>query len=277
MRYTHPMYTPASVAAQARLPSLERRPPRLRRRLPRVGLPRGRLRVGRARAAASARGDRGDAPRRSTARRSAHEPGRARAATAFQYRHAMWLVDLDDAPDAAAVACAAWCSFDARDHLGDPDAEHPRQRRRVPRPSTASTLAAGASLMLANPRSFGYAFNPLTVYWCYDARRRAPAASSPRCTTPTASVTATSLRPDAGGRAPASTRRSTCRRSSRSTAATRCSFTEPGERARPRDHAAPWRGRAPVLPATLTAADAPRSGPIRGRRRAAAPVRRAGG
>ena len=49
--------------------------------------------------------------------------------------------------------------------------------------------------MLANARSFGYAFNPLSVFWCYDRRGDARRQSSPRCTTPTASGTATSCVP----------------------------------------------------------------------------------
>ena len=42
MEYAHPIYTPASVAAQRRLPRVRQRPGRLRRRLARLGLPRGR-------------------------------------------------------------------------------------------------------------------------------------------------------------------------------------------------------------------------------------------
>ena len=40
--YAHPLYTPESVAAQAPAPRDRHRPARLRRRLPRLGLPRGR-------------------------------------------------------------------------------------------------------------------------------------------------------------------------------------------------------------------------------------------
>ena len=45
MRYAHPVYTRESVAAQSRLPRPERRGHGLRRRLPRLGVPRGRLPV----------------------------------------------------------------------------------------------------------------------------------------------------------------------------------------------------------------------------------------
>ena len=49
MTYEHPLYTPASVAAQRRLPELNGDRDRLRRGLPRLGLPRGRLPLGRRR------------------------------------------------------------------------------------------------------------------------------------------------------------------------------------------------------------------------------------
>ena len=45
MEYEHPLYTPESVAAQAPAPGDRHRPRRLRRRLPRLGLPRGRREI----------------------------------------------------------------------------------------------------------------------------------------------------------------------------------------------------------------------------------------
>ena len=62
------------------------------------------------------------------------------------------------------------CAFDARDHLGDPDASI--------RDNVDAFLAGHGVdrpqrvLMLANPRSFGHGFNPITVYWPYDATGR---------------------------------------------------------------------------------------------------------
>jgi DUF1365 family protein len=92
----------------------------------------------------------------------------ARTATVahrFSYRHPMWLVDLDAIP-ALPRPLRFLLAFDARDHLGDATrsiranvdgflAEHG-----VPRPHRV--------VMLANPRSFGHGFNPLTLYWPYD-------------------------------------------------------------------------------------------------------------
>ena len=84
---------------------------------------------------------------------------------AFSYRHPMWLVDLDELP-APPRPLRFLLRFDARDHVGDPDATIR---------ANVDTVLAGHGidrpqrvLMLANPRSFGHGFNPLTLYWAYD-------------------------------------------------------------------------------------------------------------
>jgi uncharacterized protein len=79
----------------------------------------------------------------------------------FRYRTYQWLVDLDDLPDRRPLA-----SFRVSDHLGDPS--------RSLRDNVATLAAAHGEvlgsedrvLMLANARSLGYVFNPLTVFWC---------------------------------------------------------------------------------------------------------------
>jgi uncharacterized protein len=82
----------------------------------------------------------------------------------FAYRQPMWLVDLDALPRVGRPF-RALLRFDARDHLGDPRASI--------RANVDSFLAregvepADRVLMLANPRSFGHGFNPLTVFWCH--------------------------------------------------------------------------------------------------------------
>ena len=57
--------------------------------------------------------------------------------------------------------------FDARDHLGDPAASI-RANVDAYLATEGVDLEGGRVLMLATPRSFGYAFNPLTVFWCHD-------------------------------------------------------------------------------------------------------------
>lgn len=85
----------------------------------------------------------------------------------FRHRLFVWLVDLDDLP-----RLPWWLRFAARfcsaDHLGDP--------RWTIRQNVDAWLASqgvqppsGRVLMLAQARSFGYLFNPITVYWCFSA------------------------------------------------------------------------------------------------------------
>jgi DUF1365 family protein len=86
---------------------------------------------------------------------------RERLTRRFTHRMRPWLVDLDDLPHRPPFA-----TFEGRDHLGLPD--------RTIRANLDDWLAghgvtAHRVLMLAMPRALGYAFNPLTVYWCHDA------------------------------------------------------------------------------------------------------------
>ena len=83
----------------------------------------------------------------------------------FEYRHVMWLVDVDDLP-VAPRGLRSIVSFRADDHFGDPQVGI--------RANVDSFLAehgvdasGGRVLLLTNPRSFGYTFNPLSVFWCY--------------------------------------------------------------------------------------------------------------
>ena len=74
----------------------------------------------------------------------------------------LWFVDVDDLPRHWPLA-----RFVAADHLGDP--------QRTIRYNVESYLAehgielgGGRITMLANARSLGYVFNPLTLFWCHD-------------------------------------------------------------------------------------------------------------
>ncbi|HEV7192448.1 MAG TPA: DUF1365 family protein [Jatrophihabitantaceae bacterium] len=83
-----------------------------------------------------------------------------------RHRSQQWFVDLDDLP--RAPRGMRWLArFEARDHLGDP--------RRPIRENVDAflaghgiDLAGGRVTMLANARSFGYVFNPLSLFWCHD-------------------------------------------------------------------------------------------------------------
>lgn len=84
----------------------------------------------------------------------------------FAYRHTTWLVDLDDVP--VLPRPLRWLArFDARDHLGDP-AVTIRDNVDAYLATEGVELDGGRVLMLATPRSFGHAFNPLSVFWCHD-------------------------------------------------------------------------------------------------------------
>ena len=98
----------------------EHRPGRLRRRLPRLGLPRGRraLRRCRRRPPRPALGRRPQACRDAgdVRRRRSGTPGASPFRRSFEHRAHTWLVDLDDLPDHGVLG-----TFEARDHLGSPD------------------------------------------------------------------------------------------------------------------------------------------------------------
>ncbi len=84
----------------------------------------------------------------------------------FAYRHVMWLVDLDAVPQLPS-ALRFLGRFDAHDHLGDPGSTI-RANVDAYLATEGVDLDGGRVLMLANARSWGYTFNPLSVFWCYD-------------------------------------------------------------------------------------------------------------
>ncbi|NYD40157.1 FAD-dependent oxidoreductase [Nocardioides panaciterrulae] len=184
MEYEHPLYTPASVAAQRRLPEIATD------RLAFAGAYHGwgfHEDGARSGAAAAARlgltwqpsGDRGASAQRpetpepatgvyaTTIRHTRRTPFRR----SFENHSHTWLVDLDDLPQHGPLAPVLG-RFEARDHLGDP--------HRTIRENVATFLAKhgvaldgpagrGRVLMAAHPRAFGYCFNPISVFWCLDA------------------------------------------------------------------------------------------------------------
>ena len=84
---------------------------------------------------------------------------------AFRYSQSMWLIDLDDVPRLGRGL--GWlASFDARDHLGDPDRSL-RANLDAYLASEGVTLDGGRIVALTNARALGYVFNPLTMYWCH--------------------------------------------------------------------------------------------------------------
>lgn len=84
---------------------------------------------------------------------------------AFTYRSRWWLVDLDRLP-VLPRGLRAVARFRAQDHVGDPALSI---RANVDALLAAEGLQANRVLMLANARSLGQVFNPISVHWCFDA------------------------------------------------------------------------------------------------------------
>ena len=202
MTYEHPIYTHRSLAAQARLPALQGDAQHvLLRRLPRLGVPRGRVRLGPARRAGAG----------VRLVRSALYEGqvvhdrRTGLRNLFRYRVYMWLRRPGRAGRARPAAVGVRAQPPRADH--DPLPRPPRRpaaadqgrtwalprrprHRARRRPRVAADQRARARLRVQP--ALGLLLPP--------AGRRACAASSPRCTTPTASATATcSSRASAAG------------------------------------------------------------------------------
>jgi DUF1365 family protein len=89
---------------------------------------------------------------------------RDRVRRTFTHRIHLWLVDLDALP-----VLPRWLRpfgrFEAADHLGAPDRSI-RANLDAWLATQGVDLNGGRVVMLANARSLGYVFNPITLYWC---------------------------------------------------------------------------------------------------------------
>jgi DUF1365 family protein len=84
---------------------------------------------------------------------------------AFRYRAHQWLVDADS-PTVGPWWLRPLVSFESRDHLGSADRSLGDNVRAFLREQKVP-WSAHRIVMLANARTLGYVFDPLTVYWCY--------------------------------------------------------------------------------------------------------------
>ncbi|MEO8828067.1 DUF1365 domain-containing protein [Lapillicoccus sp.] len=82
----------------------------------------------------------------------------------FVHHSYSWFVDLDDLPRLGWLSPLA--RFEARDHLGSPDATL-RENLDVFLATRGVDLRGGRITMLASARVLGYTFNPISVFWCY--------------------------------------------------------------------------------------------------------------
>ncbi|MGI8522140.1 MAG: FAD-dependent oxidoreductase [Nocardioides sp.] len=167
MEYAHPLYNPASVAAQQRLPEIDSDRVVFAGAYHGWGFHEDGARSG---AAAAERlglpwpkPDRPPAPRTSPSLYQAtiQHTRRTPFRRTFNHRTHFWVVDLDELPDRGVLG-----TFEARDHLGDPE----RSIRANVETFLAArdvTLGGGRILLATNARAFGYCFNPISVLWCF--------------------------------------------------------------------------------------------------------------
>jgi len=166
MEYEHPLYTPESVAAQARLGEIDTERVAFAGAYHGWGFHEDGARSGLA--AAERLGLQWGEPQSQTStpriyattiRHTRRTPWKR----SFTHRSHTWLVDLDALPDHGRLSPVLG-RFEARDHLGDPD--------RTIRDNLAAflqlhdiELGDGQVLMAAQPRAFGFCFNPISVFW----------------------------------------------------------------------------------------------------------------
>ncbi len=86
----------------------------------------------------------------------------------FRHTVHLWLTDVDDLPSLR-WPLTRLARFDPRDHLGPPGRSL-RANLDAFLAANGIALAGGRALMLAQPRGLGYAFDPVTFFFCYDGQ-----------------------------------------------------------------------------------------------------------
>ncbi len=164
MEYEHPIYTPASVAAQRRLPECDTDRVVFAGAWHGWGFHEDGARSG---VQAASRlgvewGETTPLPVEATSYATTIRHVRRRPFTrTFTHRSRTWLVDLDHVPDHGILG-----RFESRDHLGDPDATI---KDNVERFLALNGVQpdGGRIVMAANARALGHCFNPISVFWCH--------------------------------------------------------------------------------------------------------------
>jgi predicted NAD/FAD-binding protein/DUF1365 family protein len=174
MEYEHPLYTPESVAAQRRLPECDTD------RIVFAGAWHGwGFHEDGARSgvdAARRLGAEWSLPDQSvtftpppleptTYASTIRHTRRTPVKRAFTHHQHTWLVDLDHLPRHGVLRHLKG-SFEARDHLGEPDRTIKANVERFLALNGVET-DGGRIVMAANARAFGYCFNPISVFWCH--------------------------------------------------------------------------------------------------------------
>ncbi|MEU4249933.1 DUF1365 domain-containing protein [Amycolatopsis sp. NPDC026612] len=86
---------------------------------------------------------------------------------AFAHRVYLWRVDLDDLPRLP-WWLRPFARFDRRDHFAASDPRGIREKLDAWLAERGVDLGGGRVVMLAAARVLGYAFNPISVYWCHE-------------------------------------------------------------------------------------------------------------
>jgi predicted NAD/FAD-binding protein/DUF1365 family protein len=161
--YAHPLYTPESVAAQRALPEANTARIAFAGAYHGWGFHEDGARSGVAAAAhLGLPWDGPSAPRPAMYDATIRHTRRRPFTTSFEHHALTWLVDLDALPDHGVLG-----RFEARDHLGSPDRSI-RANVDAFLAERGVDLTAGRVLMAAHARAFGYCFNPISVFWCFD-------------------------------------------------------------------------------------------------------------
>jgi predicted NAD/FAD-binding protein/DUF1365 family protein len=164
MEYEHPIYTPTSVAAQRRLPECDTDRVVLAGAWHGWGFHEDGARSGVHAAAKLGVNWDGPAPlpvEATTYATTIRHTRRVPFKRTFTHESRTWLVDLDHLPDHGVLG-----TFEARDHLGDPDLPLKDNVERFLALNGVET-DGGRIVMAANARAFGYCFNPISVFWCH--------------------------------------------------------------------------------------------------------------
>ena len=181
MEYEHPLYTPESVAAQRRLPEIDTDRVAFAGAYHGWGFHEDGARSGLAAVTrlglpwpspVSQERPRVETP--ALYRTTITHTRRAPFERSFTHRSHTWLVDIDDLPDLRPLPWAKG-TFEARDHLGDPDRTLRENLEAFLATEGVTLHPAGRVLLATQPRAFGYCFNPISVFWCLDAFGRVEA------------------------------------------------------------------------------------------------------
>jgi len=91
----------------------------------------------------------------------------------FNYAVFMAFLDIDQLPELMRVSPFSaynrwsWLSYSERDHFGDPE-KYLRQRLQEDATRHGVTLPLGKIFLLTHLRYFGYVFNPVSFFYCYN-------------------------------------------------------------------------------------------------------------